>query len=542
MFGTIRKHSQWMWLIIIAVIIVSFVIFFTPNVNMSGGSQSGQGITVDGRYFSDNQVTMANREVGIGVILGFTSSPASNEESNQRILQRLLLEVKMDKYGIAVGPDTTAAWIRDRIMYSGGPFSGMTLDQVADQVVVPAGYTADDLTRFARNQAGIEILLRTIGVTAQLVTPMEIESAYRSENEKMYVDVAFAAYSNRVASVTLDSEEVMKFYSNRVAAYRSPDRIRVYYVHLASSNYVAEADASMNAGGALDSLVTQTFQSRGTNAYPDLTEEEARAEIRAELVKPEALNVTRRQAYDFINKYYDAEVRTADAMRAAADEDGLEMKYTEPFASNELPEGMNVDSAFVTAAFNLTTNEPYSTAVAAADGYYALCYGESIPGAVQSFEEVRSQVEEDYVDERARSLTDEAAEQFYMAATNAVAAGLSFVELAETSEFQVSTITNLTLSTSSAPGLTLPVSVLQIASIANNMETNSVSRPQDATDGLYLIHLGERTPPTEEEVAAGLAEYRSLMSSARETEVINGWMTKQLELSGVYDYFSTPTE
>ena len=43
MFGTIRKHSQALWIPIIIVIIVSFVIFFTPDVSIEDFFDGGQG-------------------------------------------------------------------------------------------------------------------------------------------------------------------------------------------------------------------------------------------------------------------------------------------------------------------------------------------------------------------------------------------------------------------------------------------------------------------------------------------------------------------
>ncbi len=37
MIGTIRKHSSWLWFIIIVATIVSFVFFFSPSQRMNGG-------------------------------------------------------------------------------------------------------------------------------------------------------------------------------------------------------------------------------------------------------------------------------------------------------------------------------------------------------------------------------------------------------------------------------------------------------------------------------------------------------------------------
>ena len=53
MFGTIRKHQTWLWAVIITVIIISFVIFFSPYSKMNDtppgpanlGSINGESIS-----------------------------------------------------------------------------------------------------------------------------------------------------------------------------------------------------------------------------------------------------------------------------------------------------------------------------------------------------------------------------------------------------------------------------------------------------------------------------------------------------------------
>ena len=41
MFGTIRKHQNWLWIVIITVIIISFVVFFSPDVKLGANRTTG---------------------------------------------------------------------------------------------------------------------------------------------------------------------------------------------------------------------------------------------------------------------------------------------------------------------------------------------------------------------------------------------------------------------------------------------------------------------------------------------------------------------
>ncbi|HAV62462.1 MAG TPA: hypothetical protein DCY13_08875 [Verrucomicrobiales bacterium] len=538
MFGTFRKHSTTLWVFLIAVIIVSFVIFFSPNVAFQSSPQQFS-LNIDGRDFNRSDLDAAHNEARIAVMLGMARNPESNEEANMSALQRLLLRGKIAQYGIHVGDETTAAWIHRRLTGPTGPFAGQSFEQVVE-LLKPQGLKADDLQRFARNQAGLEMLIRTVVTPGVLVTPQEVEAAYLRDNEKIEAEVAFISHTNFAASVTLDPAEVAGFYSNRVAAYRSPDRVQVHFVRFAASNHLAEAEQALAARGGLEALINTAYDERGTNFYAGLTEAEAKARIRQEMIDQNALAVAKRKIYDFINGYWDTEPRSATVVATAAQAAGREMKTTEPFARDEVPEGLAVGPEFVDAAFKLTPSEPYSSAVVGADGYYALCFDQKIPGTIQPLESVRERVEKEYRENRSRTLAQEAADKFHAAATNAIAGGQSFAQLAEQAGFKYARIPDLSPRMTDVPDLAVPVDPRQIASLAFNQPTNSVGAPNYLADGMLVIRTGQRRPPSDEEMKEGMADYTERFRSARETEVFNEWMQQQMVLGGLQSFFSNP--
>ena len=70
MFGTIRKHQRWLWALIIAAVIVSFVAFFSPNQRMGREAPSVVG-TIDGRPLSDTEVREQLRLANLSGFLRF---------------------------------------------------------------------------------------------------------------------------------------------------------------------------------------------------------------------------------------------------------------------------------------------------------------------------------------------------------------------------------------------------------------------------------------------------------------------------------------
>jgi len=229
-------------------------------------------------------------------------------------------------------------------------------------------------------------------------------------------------------------------------------------------------------------------------------------------------------------------------MDAAAREIGLSAQEAPPFGRSETPEGMAVGFEFVRAAWELSEDEPFSIPVLAPDGYYSISYEGKIPGAVQPFAEVKERVEEEFREDRARTLTQEAADAFYEAATNAVAGGQSFTNLARLSGFHTVSLPDLSRrSAMDMEPLDLPMQAQQIVGMVSDMDENSVSQPRFAGDGLLVFHIGERKDPNAEEIAEGIKEYTEIMRNARAMDAYTDWFSRQQVLSGIQTAFrNTP--
>ena len=65
MFGTIRKHQTWLWVIIIIVVVIAFVIYFNPSTRQGQGGpiRSENFGTIAGETITRDKFADANREV-----------------------------------------------------------------------------------------------------------------------------------------------------------------------------------------------------------------------------------------------------------------------------------------------------------------------------------------------------------------------------------------------------------------------------------------------------------------------------------------------
>ena len=103
MFGTIRKHQTWLWAIIITVIIISFVIFFSPYSKLNSGQRGPVNYgSINGQRISGEDFANAWREVELRL---FFMNGRWPEETDKKDLETetykwLLLVQKQNQMGI----------------------------------------------------------------------------------------------------------------------------------------------------------------------------------------------------------------------------------------------------------------------------------------------------------------------------------------------------------------------------------------------------------------------------------------------------------
>ena len=112
MFGTIRKHSTWLWVVIIAFVSVSMVVFFT-DTDLGGGSSSREDLgSIGGRPITHPEYLDAWNEVRLAQFLYTSKWPANDEASSRRLesetISRVFLTQKLKEMDIQVSEKTIA--------------------------------------------------------------------------------------------------------------------------------------------------------------------------------------------------------------------------------------------------------------------------------------------------------------------------------------------------------------------------------------------------------------------------------------------------
>src|SRR5215470_11455402 len=168
MFGTIRKHQNWLWFIIIAVIIISFVIFFSPNVKLGRNDVQGDFGSISGRPVSREEMRRSRNEVRLGYFFRYARWPTGEEAQDRSFdregLSRLFLLQKADEMDISVSDKAIARLATERI-------GDYPYEKLEAEILKPQGLTLDDFERFIRHEAIIQQMVSVTTFASRFVNP-----------------------------------------------------------------------------------------------------------------------------------------------------------------------------------------------------------------------------------------------------------------------------------------------------------------------------------------------------------------------------------
>lgn len=402
MIGTIRKHSGWLWGIIIIATIISFVFWGTGPAARNGGGGGGNDYgTIYGHKLTLQDYVEGRNEYYIFYRLHYGEWPDKNPNLSKNDLEReiyvrLLLIQKATGLGIYASDDAVVTAANEMLRSFGRNGQPAPMDAFVKQLLQPEGLTADDFERFVRHDLVIQQLVQTMGLPGELVTPQEAAAEYERDHREYAVQAVFFSASNYLSAVTVTPATVAQFYTNYLAAYRLPDRVQVSYVEFSLSNYLAQAKVEW-AKTNLEEVVEANYRQLGPDYFPDAkTPEAARAKVRELVIRNRALSDANQQANDFATALFALEPVKPENLATVAKQKGLTARLTAPFTSAYGPEELDAPPEFTKTAFELTPDEPLAGPVVGRDAIYIIALVRQLPSEIPSLDQIRARVTEDY--------------------------------------------------------------------------------------------------------------------------------------------------
>ncbi len=541
MIGTVRKHSTWLWALIICIIIISFVFFFSPAARLDIGSDDFSGGSIQGKPITREQFLNAQEEVVLAFFLRYRDWPSEEVmrslgfDMAQETYTRLLIIEKLKELNVQVTPEASAQMIAE-IFGVGNRAFPMEAYRTFLNEISRQGLTAEDFERFIRHEVGQMHLVSLYGVSGKLVTPQEAEYLYRRQNETIQMDAIFFDASNYVSQVSVNETNLSQFFIQNMAAYRIPDRVQVRYVKFDLADFSAEASGEVAKLTNLTAIVEQVYTRKGgTNAYvgesgKGLTLDEATPKIIKEIEEDRARALARKKAADFVSElfaYAEGQPQDKAALEKMAERHNLKVAETAPFDLQSGPSELKVPANFSRIAFRLSEEEPYySSAVEGENAIFIIGLKNRVPSETPPLARVRDRVAEDYKLNEARRLARMAGDLSQSQLANKIAAGKSFEAAAAELKLKWEPLPTFTASTRSLPEVANRISLDRLQNVAARLATGKTSDFMATEDGGVIIHLRSRTPVSEEKLKEDLAGFVRNIRDQRQYAAYGQWLQR----------------
>lgn len=548
MIGTIRHHQQWLWWFIILAIIIAFVYYFSPYVDMSSGFGSSQRnayyigdkpVTINGKPIALDEFRKAHAEVYLAHFMrsGGKEWP-ENDEATQRELERnaiirIFLHKKLDEMDINISDKAVAQATRERL-------GNLPMATFVKEYLQPRGLTSQDFERFMKAEVGIQQLYGVAGLSGRLVNVQEAEKYYRKENEQFVIELAAFSASNYVDKVTASPEDLAKYYSNHMAMYRVGERTVVNYVEFPASNYFSIADQEIAKITNLQARIDEIYMKMGTNAFVDtngniMPEKEAKERIVKEQRTALALREGRREAAAFGDALYGmAQPNDAANLQKLAAAKGYEVKATAPF---DFRTGLDTNvfpQEFKEQALKLTRDQPIAfRPLIGEEAVYVMALKEKVPGEMPPLEKVTDKVTTDFKNDKAREMARTAGTNFHATLTNALAQGKSFADASKQAGVEIIQVPPFSPTTTSLTNFTNNIPLRALQQIAINLEPGTASDFRPSFEGGYVLFLRERKPVDEEQLKKELPDFVNRLRRSRQNEALDQWFRKQVDQAKV---------
>ena len=551
MFGTVRKHSQPLWIVIIIMVVISFVVYFTPGYDPfenRGGTATEADVELSfarGQVLLERALNMSQQFGGFlpptlnaQAIAGQFDDQDLNRDGEVDVSgldyaahMRLLRLRKAASLGIIVSDNMVKARLEQMFSnpndqkFSQDAYTGF-LTQYRNAGLLGSGKGGEEqFQELIREQITFQqldnLMTRSVGFFAD-----EATAGLQAMDNKLYTAQAvFFSTSNRTDSVTNFASIATNFYQTVINDYFIQPKRQVAYVLFPVAPYLEDAEKEIK----LDDLVKERIEKHmaSTNSVDHFTDangtklvagaalDAAALEDIRKAQQPQLDAITLPKAKTPTTKFRKAlferiprEDWTTAQLYAKAKAQGLEVQSAIVDRDNAealLPQAL-VDAAF---GLNLQSGQLSTSDVKVpGEGYYVWGLEKLIPGRNRQYEELtdeeKAEVKEAFIAAEVKKLASEEGNDYRDTLAELTAEGESVEDLLNLSKQTVISLPAMTLSATDVNATALEglATVTEIQTVIGNLEreNRSLAKPNwlssynpASTKGVggFIVHVSK---------------------------------------------------
>jgi hypothetical protein len=366
MMKLLRRHKDWL-MIVIAVLAIPFVFYFVQQPDY-GAMRSDRFARMYDRNVSMLEAQQLVRLLGLAQGLGMSefvqtltagAGTNQNQVAAQFVINLLVLRHESQRLGLRPGTSEVAEVVRKLPAFQGD--SGFDINKFKDFVqnaLAPMGLAEEHIEQLVRDELCMNEIKRLLA--AAISTPKsELDDIFQRSYGKFYVSVIRFRPGDFEKGITVNDEDVQKYYDVHKAELKSEEKRKVEFVQLT------------------------------------LTEEQKKLTGKERI---EVLQKLSDRATDFTQALLE---KGAD-LKQAATKFQLPVHETGDFTAAAPDPQLKADPQLGAVAFKLTLQEANSDPVQVADGFYILHLAGIAEARPLSLEEAKPKIVDSIKKSRAR--------------------------------------------------------------------------------------------------------------------------------------------
>lgn len=509
---TFHKHFRVIFLVLLAVLIVSFV-FTIGAPGIGQGEREVRAREFFGANLSspDDQQTIFG-DASLSVFLQAGYDALQQEQLQFYALQRFAGLHLANELNLP-NPDATqlGEFIKTLRAFAGptGTFDPAAYARFRDNLATNPQVTEADVARVISDDYRYQKVTKLLGGPGYVLDGDVAQQLARADST-WTLDVATVDYTTFSPEITPSDEALRTFFDANTFRYEVPPQVRVRYAAFQATSYLsqvtvtpAEVRAYYDANPARFPKPVATSSdptvpkidldsATSTDAEADFTV--VRAQVESALRLDRARRLASQAASDFTVAMFDAQL-AADQVPAYFTQRGLTLTAVPPFPRNAVPGIFGGSPQIGNEAFKLGLERPFSDALPVPGGAVVLVWEETLPARTPDFAEANDAVAADYAADQKRQRFLAAGRDLRAAVSQQVAAGVSFADAvksaADTAKL-TTTATTYAPFTRRDPPEALSDTVL---STLDRLGAGDTSELLLSGDTGYLVHVAAQVKP-----------------------------------------------
>ncbi|NBB78626.1 MAG: hypothetical protein GVY36_04175 [Verrucomicrobia bacterium] len=505
------RHGRWVFLSLLALIIVAFV--FTIG-NTPGCTTDRSGYQ-ESLFYGIDLNSQREREAIIEKVqlsAFLDGQQIRDDQQFQSMLMGRIARLHLaDEVGVPA-PDepTMAEYIQTKRAFQGpeGEFSADEFTRFVDQIEsnprTPQGLVLEVLTENYR----IDQIAAALSGPGYLL-PAEARAQTQRNRTQYTLETAQLSYADFSPEIDTSDAILKDYYEANKLSYEIPERIRASYV------FFDEADFLDQVPEAGDSELREHFianreqfvagfeaasedtagdsESSEEAETPNVTFDDVREAVAESYRAERAQRLANEAAQNFAFKLYRDEIkRDSAAFNTLLNQSELSLTRIEPYTLQGARQRA-LPAEMLEAAFALGGNRYYTDPFQLDNGFAVLLYEGRIAPEIPEFEAVKNEVRANYMAEEKRRRFNEKGESLQAEIESEVAEGTTFAEAAEALGLSVQSFAAFT------PREAPPELNRSALQRAQRMDAGGISPMITAGQSGIFVHLIEKEVP---EIAA----------------------------------------